>query len=87
MMILLLLLTVLAAFLAIWRLIKGPNQADRIIALDILFAVAIAWCTIAAISYGRILFFDLALVLALIGFAATVAWAKLIEGSENSESL
>jgi multicomponent Na+:H+ antiporter subunit F len=42
---------------------------------------------IAALSYGRILFLDLALVLALIGFVATVAWARLIDGSENPESL
>jgi multicomponent Na+:H+ antiporter subunit F len=74
MILLLLLLTTLAGLLAICRLVKGPSQADRIIALDVLFAVAIAWCVMA-------------LVLALIGFVATVAWARLIDGSENPESL
>lgn len=87
MILLLLLLTTLVGLLAICRLVKGPSHADRIIALDVLFAVAIAWCVMAALSYGRILFLDLALVLALIGFVATVAWARLIDGSENPESL
>ncbi len=68
----------LAIALAVLRFVRGPSDADRLIALDILFAAAIALCAAAALHTGQVLFLDVAIGVALIGFVATLAWARLI---------
>ncbi|HRD88581.1 MAG: cation:proton antiporter [Candidatus Accumulibacter sp.] len=68
----------LAVALAVLRFVRGPSDADRLIALDILFAAAIALCALAALYSGHVLFLDVAIGVALIGFVATLAWARLI---------
>ena len=69
----------LASGLAVLRFVRGPSDADRIIALDVLFAAAIALCAAAALASGRLLFLDVAIGLALIGFVATLAWARVLD--------
>ena len=61
------------------RFVLGPSDADRIVALDILFSSAVALCTFAALSTQRVLFLDIALGVALISFVATLAWSRLLE--------
>jgi len=79
-MIALFVMTVLMAVaLAVLRFVRGPSDTDRIIALDILFAAAIALCAAAALHTQRMLFLDIAIGVALVGFVATLAWARLIE--------
>ena len=68
-----------AVGLAVVRFIRGPTDVDRIIALDILFAAAIALCAAAALHTQRMLFLDIAIGVALVGFIATLAWARLVE--------
>lgn len=68
-----------ALALGVLRFLRGPSDADRVIALDILFAAAIGLCVAAALASGRMLFLDVAIGLALVGFVATVAWARMIE--------
>ncbi len=53
--------------------------ADRVVALDVLFAVAVLLCVCAALITGRTAFLDIALGLALTGFVGTLAWARLID--------
>lgn len=65
--------------LGVVRVVRGPTDADRIIALDILFAAAVALCAAAALHTQRVLFLDIAIGVALIGFVTTVAWARLVE--------
>lgn len=79
-MIALMVLALVAALaLAVLRLLRGPGDADRVIALDILFAAAVGLCVAAALASGRVLFLDVAIGLALVGFVATVAWARMVE--------
>ncbi len=73
------LLAGLAALLGCYRLLRGPRQADRVVALDVLFAVAVMLCVCAALITGRTAFLDIALGLALTGFVGTLAWARLID--------
>ena len=73
------LLAGLAALLGFHRLLKGPTQADRVVALDLLFAVAVLLCAAAALATGRTAFLDVAIGLALVGFVGTLAWARLID--------
>ena len=70
----------LAAALGFYRLLVGPSRTDRVIGLDILFAVAIVFSLLAAWASGRTVYLDVAIGLALVGFVATLAWARLIQG-------
>ena len=68
-----------AALLGFYRLLQGPRQADRVVALDVLFAVAVLLAIAAALVTGRTALLDIALGLALVGFVGTLAWARLID--------
>jgi multicomponent Na+:H+ antiporter subunit F len=72
----LLLMAIMAGF---YRLITGPTDTDRVIALDLLFAIAVVMCLCAAITSGSTAFLDVAIGLSLVGFVATIAWSRLIE--------
>jgi multicomponent Na+:H+ antiporter subunit F len=69
----------LAAVLATVRIVTGPTHADRVVALDIFLAAAIALAVAASLASGRTVFLDVAIGLALVGFVATIGWARLIE--------
>lgn len=65
--------------LALWRLALGPTLPDRVVALDKMTVSIVAFCGLAAIGSGDAAFLDVALVLALVGFLATVALARFAE--------
>jgi multicomponent Na+:H+ antiporter subunit F len=67
-----------AALMGVYRLLEGPSNTDRVVGLDILFSVAIVLCLIAAWASRRTVYLDVAIGLALVGFVATLAWARLI---------
>ncbi|MBA3033001.1 MAG: K+/H+ antiporter subunit F [Gammaproteobacteria bacterium] len=70
---------VTAAFaLALWRLLKGPSAPDRILALDTLYINAIALLVLLGIHFGSDLYFEAALLIALMGFVGTVALCKFL---------
>ena len=78
---LLTLCAVLAAGIATLRIVVGPQHADRVVALDIFLAAAVVLCVAAALRTGRAEFLDVGIGLALVGFVATIGWARLIEGA------
>ncbi len=65
--------------LALIRLALGPTLPDRIVALDKMTVSIVAFCGLAAIFSDDTAFLDVALVLALVGFLATVALARFAE--------
>jgi len=67
-----------AVALALWRLIKGPSAPDRILALDTLYINAIALLVLRGIQLGSALYFEGALLIALMGFVGTVALCKFL---------
>jgi multicomponent Na+:H+ antiporter subunit F len=67
-----------AFFLTAWRVIKGPTLPDRIVALDMLVAIAIGFLAVVAIKTGFNLYVDIAISLGLVGFLATVALARFV---------
>lgn len=73
-----------ATGLATLRMVRGPRHADRIVALDIFLAAAIALCIGASLATGRTVFLDVAIGLALVGFVATVGWARLVDKGGRS---
>ena len=72
-------LLVVAAIMSFYRLLAGPMRADRVIALDLLFAVAVVLCICAALVSGSSAFLDVAVGFSLVGYVATIAWAQLID--------
>ncbi|MFC6717337.1 monovalent cation/H+ antiporter complex subunit F [Natrialbaceae archaeon GCM10025810] len=74
----------LVAFLCVlcsYRVVRGPTVPDRVVALDAISTNVVAIATLFALLTRRGLFVTVSLVLAIIGFVATVAVAKyVIEG-------
>ncbi|OEC37204.1 multicomponent K+:H+ antiporter subunit F [Pseudomonas cuatrocienegasensis] len=68
----------LALVLTLARLIKGPDMPDRILALDTLYINAIALLVLLGIWLGSDLYFEAALLIAVMGFVGTVAVAKYL---------
>lgn len=66
----------LAMLLCALRLLHGPSTADRILALDTLYVNSLALLMTLGIRLAEPAFFDAALLIALLGFLATVALAK-----------
>jgi len=71
-----LVLILAACLLAVLRLFKGPSLPDRILALDTLYINAIALIVLYGISSKSNIVFEVAMLIALIGFVGTVALAK-----------
>lgn len=80
----LVLASLVAIGLATWRIVRGPRHADRVVALDIFLAAAVALCVAASLATARTVFLDVAIGLALVGFVATVGWARLVDKGEPS---
>ena len=62
----------------LWRLFRGPGVADRILALDTMVINAIGIIVLAGIAGGSGTAFEAALLLAMVGFVSTVAYAKFL---------
>ena len=67
-----------AVALSLWRLLKGPDAPDRILALDTLYINAIALLVLLGIQLGSALYFEAALLIAVMGFVGTVALCKFL---------
>ncbi|RSK32317.1 pH regulation protein F [Rhodovulum iodosum] len=70
---------VLSVVLAFVRLVRGPSLPDRVVALDMMTVSIVAFCGLSAIRHDAPAFLDVAVVLALVGFLATVALARFAE--------
>lgn len=68
----------LAFLLTVYRVVAGPTLPDRIVALDMLVAIAIGFIAVIAIKTGFTLYIDIAISLGLVGFLATVAFARFV---------
>lgn len=69
----------LAFAIGLARLVRGPHLPDRIVALDMLALIAICAAGLHALATGSTAFLDLALVMALVSFLSTVAFARYVE--------
>ncbi|MFK4812785.1 cation:proton antiporter [Devosia sp. ZW T5_3] len=68
----------LALLLSVVRVIIGPSLPDRVLALDLLTVSAMGFVGTIAIRTGLTLYLDIAIALALLGFLATVGFARYI---------
>lgn len=67
-----------AMLLSLWRMLRGPGVADRILALDTLYINVIAVLLLFGIDSGSRAYFESALLIAVIGFVSTAALCKFV---------
>lgn len=68
----------LALILNLWRLVIGPSIPDRILALDTMYINTIALCVLFGIYQTSSVYFEAALLIAVMGFVGTVALSKYL---------
>lgn len=75
----------LAAALAGWRLLIGPRAQDRVLGLDAMYVTAMLLFVVTGMRTGTPFFFEAAMVVAVLGFVATVALARFLMRGEVIE--
>jgi multicomponent K+:H+ antiporter subunit F len=75
----------IAMALAALRMLRGPRAQDRVLGLDALYVTAMLLMVTFGIRTGSTAYFEAALVIALLGFVATVALAKFLMRGEVIE--
>jgi multicomponent K+:H+ antiporter subunit F len=68
----------LAQIMAMIRLWIGPGTGDRILALDTMFINAIGLIVLLGIAQGSAIYFEASLIIAMLGFVSTVAYARFV---------
>jgi len=68
----------ISLLLNLWRLLIGPSIPDRILALDTMYINTIALIILYGVSMGTELYFEAALLIAMLGFVSTVAVCKYL---------
>ena len=64
----------------VYRIARGPSTADRLVAADSLDLITSTALVLYALSCGRMIYLDIALVVAILGFISTVFISRYLEG-------
>ncbi len=75
----------LALVLCTWRLLRGPQAVDRVLALDTMYVNVVALVILFGIRFDSRLFFEAALLIALLGFVSTVALSRYLSRGDVIE--
>ncbi len=75
----------LAMVAATYRMIRGPRAQDRILALDAFYVAAMLMLVLFGIRVGTSIYFEVALIIGMLGFVSTVALAKFLMRGEVIE--
>jgi multicomponent K+:H+ antiporter subunit F len=75
----------LAMLLCGWRVLRGPETTDRLLALDTLYVCTVALVIVLGIRLNSDLLFEAALIIAMLGFVSTVALARYISRGDVIE--
>jgi multicomponent K+:H+ antiporter subunit F len=67
-----------AIIMNLYRMARGPDITDRILALDTLVINAIGLIVLQGVLYGTTMYFEVALLIAMVGFVTTVAFCKYL---------
>jgi multicomponent Na+:H+ antiporter subunit F len=68
-----------ALFIALVRVVQGPTLPDRVVAVDLIGVSSVCLMVLAAAGSRESAFLDAAVVIALLGFLGTVAYARFAE--------
>lgn len=75
----------LAFALCGWRLLRGPETVDRVLALDTMAVNAVALTILLGLRWGTPLLFEAALVIAMLGFVSTVGLGRFLTRGDVME--
>ncbi|MBI4707495.1 MAG: cation:proton antiporter [Candidatus Omnitrophica bacterium] len=75
----------LCALMCLWRVVRGPSPADRVVALDVFGILILGFCAILGISTGRDWYIDIGIAWALQSFISILALGKYLEGKRFDE--
>lgn len=70
----------IATFLALYRLIRGPTAADRMVALDAITNITASILILIALLSERFIYMDITLVYAILSFVGVLIIARYLEG-------
>lgn len=79
------LLLAAAMALCVFRIVRGPRAQDRVVALDALYVSGMLLLITLGMRTGSTLYFEASAIIALLGFASTVALAKFLMRGEVIE--
>jgi multicomponent K+:H+ antiporter subunit F len=68
----------IALLIDLWRIARGPDAADRILALDTMVINVIALLVLWGIARGTAVYFEAAMLVAMVGFVSTVAYCRFL---------
>lgn len=68
----------LALLLSLYRMTKGPDAADRILALDTMVINVIAVFVLYGIWRGTAIYYEASMLVAMVGFVSTVAYCRFV---------
>jgi multicomponent K+:H+ antiporter subunit F len=72
----------IALLLTLWRLLRGPDVQDRILALDTLYINTMTLLIVVGIGFGKDFGYTSALLIALMGFISTVALSRYLTSGD-----
>lgn len=75
----------LAMLCCVIRLIRGPSAQDRVLALDTLWICAMLFALVLGMQFSNLIYFEIAMLIALTGFVSTIALAKFLMRGEIIE--
>lgn len=75
----------IAMLATLYRMVIGPRAQDRILALDALYVVALLLLVTLGIANNSLIYFELAMLIGLLGFVGTVALSKFLMRGEVIE--
>lgn len=77
--------TIIAMMFCTVRLLLGPSAQDRVLALDTLWMCSMLLSLMLGIRFGSLIYFEAAMLIALVGFVSTFAMAKFLMRGEIIE--
>lgn len=78
---------VLSTLLIMWRLLVGPSRPDRAVAVDAMTMIGVAGVGVLALLREQAVLLDVAIVLAIVSFLGSVAFALLFKGTHSSDNI
>jgi multicomponent K+:H+ antiporter subunit F len=79
------LMLAIAMAIAVYRIARGPRAQDRVLGIDTLYINSMLLLLTFGIRTGNELYFEAALVIAILGFVSTVALSKFLMRGEVIE--
>jgi multicomponent Na+:H+ antiporter subunit F len=77
---------IISTFMIMGRLLLGPSRPDRAVAVDALTMIGVAGVAVMALISEQAVLLDVAIVLAIVSFLGSVAFALLFKGTHSSDN-